>query len=243
MRRALALLLLPAVALSLAASSDDGFGPGPDDVCRTLAGPDGELDTDDDIDLCTVEAFAASTNPAKVDNLAFAGAVEYPTWVREAPTQSVAQGAGNGYLGQWESSILFGEPSAENGVRYEGTFTGALESIAVDQYLFAASPSLFGEYGVIAVLEVDGAEVYRSDFVEGDAVPVEPGGNAVQIAKLAFTGLLPLTADGGEHEIAITVTPYFIGDDSVYVWGTTEAPTAITFNPESLSGYGTLSGF
>ncbi|MFP5309653.1 MAG: hypothetical protein ACLGIR_08750 [Actinomycetes bacterium] len=240
MRRVLALLLVPAAALSVAASSADGFGPREGDVCRVLSGGDGVVGTDDDITLCTVKGFAASTNPAKADNLAVTGAVDFPTWVREAPAQSVAAGAGNGYVGQWETSLLEGNPDATNGVRYEGTFDGALESIAVDQYLFAASASAFAEYGVIAVLEIDGMEVYRTDFVEGDLVPSVSGGSAVQIAKMAFTGLLPFTVDGGEHDIAITVTPYFIGDDSVYVWGTTEAPTSITFNPGNLSGYGLL---
>lgn len=230
-----AVLVLPVLLLATA------FSPTPADVgdCTTIDDPR-STDTEDTLELCESRAWFTSDNPAKADNLASVGVTDFPTWDDSEPA-SVTTGSGAGFLGQYQTSLVTG-PDSTSGVTYVGTVDGALDALAVEQYIFTASEELNGQYGIILTVEVNGRTVYASDFVEGDFAPIEAGGDAVKVFRFALTDVLTEgQAYEGTQEITINITPYFFFDEGIFVYDAAEAPSNITFNPGDLTGFATLS--
>lgn len=228
------LFLLTALALTGTA-----FGPAAVGDCTTIDDPRSQ-DPDVVLELCESQAWFTSANPAKADNLASVGATDFPTWDAEEPA-SVTTGAGAGFLGQYETSLATG-PDSTSGVTYAGTVEGALSSIAVEQYIFTGAQELNGQYGIVLTMEVNGRTVYESDFVAGDFAPIEAGGDAVKVFRFAVTDVLfEGVAFEGTQDVTMNITPYFAGDEGVFVYDAAEAPSNLTFNATDLDGFATLS--
>lgn len=191
-------------------------------------------------EFCTQQVWF-TTGDSKAGNLAAAGATGYPSWSTEAPTQSVAQGAGGGYATMGAPRQLNGESDPAMGALFKGTFTGDLENLAVTMYLFAPGrDSAAGWYGGVDVV-VDGTVVHTAD---ADGIPLTSGGNAVQKVDFAVQGLHKwITKAGLEtgpdvvHEVELFVTSYALASTTaLIVYGTTEVPSSMTFNVEDLTG-------
>lgn len=230
-----AVLVLPVVLLATA------FGPTPAEVedCVTVDDPR-STDPDVSLELCESQAWFTSANPAKADNLASVGASDFPTWDDSEPA-SVTTGSGAGFLGQYQTSLVTG-PDATSGVTYVGQVEGALADFAVEQYIFTAAEEVNGSYGIVLTVEANGRTVYASDFVEGDFAPIEAGGDAVKVFRFAVTDLLvEAGAYEGMQDLTINITPYFVGDEGIFVYDAAEAPSSITFNPADLTGFAKLS--
>lgn len=173
-----------------------------------------------------------------------AGALGYgslPSWNTTAPA-SVTTGSGGGYLGNIASEIVLGDHTAESGPTFEGTFTGPVDTIAVDLYAFANPAD--AKQGLRVQILVDGEMVHE----DGDAfdVPFKPGGQAARQLNFAVTGINGVmqaygldTSAEKEHTVRVNVVPFFVGDDAVYVYDAAEAPSGILFNAaaEKLSKY------
>lgn len=224
---------LPLAALTLA------FAPAADAPCTEI--PDAATaDPEDTIAFCEATGYFSSANPAKADNLAVTGATDFATWTDAAPA-SVTTGSGAGYLSQYQTSLVIG-PGSESGVTYVGDFTGAIDSIAIEQYAFTAADEINGQYGIVLTLTIDDRLVYESDFVAGDLAPIEAGGDAVDVFRFAVTDIFADAATrDGDHTIEVNITPYFVGDEAVYVYGAAEAPSSITFNATDLAGFARIS--
>lgn len=231
-----AALALPVAMLATA------FAPAAVGDCTTIDDPRSE-DPLVTIDLCESQAWFTSDNPAKADNLASVGLSDFPTWDDTEPA-SVTTGSGAGFLGQWQTTIPNAASDEVSGVTYTGTVEGALDGFAVEQYMFTAadqtSPPQYGAtaYNMVLTVDVNGRTVYASDYVAGDSAPIEAGGDAVRVFRFAVTDLLVEgAAFEGTQEITINITPYFPGDEGIFVYDAAEAPSNITFNPTDLSGF------
>lgn len=219
---ALAGLGLTALALPAAAEPAEGC------YVRVVDGPQ----------YCTQQVWFTPSD-SKAGNLAATGATGFPTWTTTAPTQSVAQGAGGGYATNGVQRQQQGESNPATGALFQGTFTGDLENLAVTMYLFAPGRQQDDSYyGGIDVV-VDGERVLR---VDEEFLPLTSGGSAVKKIDFAVSGLPRALARAGvasgpdvEHEVELFLTSYPLATTTaVFVYGTTEAPSSMTFNLESL---------
>ncbi|HEV3473901.1 MAG TPA: hypothetical protein VG602_00830 [Actinomycetota bacterium] len=178
------------------------------------------------------------------------------TWNTTAPTQSVQEGAGCGYL----------EPGAARGgnqqtvydAPFVGKFTGNLRDLTVELHNLALGR--VRPPGSLFVIRVRGS-------IDGTPIFPETAGRSVTIApvvsstgaseKLLFTikgigcarevldaegnvvdvktaGLATEDGDGAaEHELILTIDSFYTQQASAWVYDTTEVPAGITFNPPS----------
>lgn len=175
------------------------------------------------------------------------------TWNATAPTQSVQEGAGCGYL----------DPGAARGANQQtiydapfvGTFTGNLRDLTVELHNLALSRARTGSMFVIRVRgSIDGTPIFpetAGQFVNVTPVPSSTGasekmlftikglgcasevldaeGNVVDVKT---AGLATEDGDGAaEHELVLTIDSYATNQASAWVYDTTEVPAGITFNP------------
>jgi hypothetical protein len=217
-----------------------------------IAVPEAEADTDAEADgdtdeepvLCESQVFFKPAD-TKVGNLAGQGLDGTPTWDDQAPTDSVATGAGGGYA-TFRAGELFdvpGDPTYKP--TFQGTFTGPLDTLAVDLYLFSPVYQRTGtEFPLLVSVKIDGKIIAFHDSEEIDT-PIQPGGDAAALIRFALTDLyevmerrgLDLSHDA-EHTMEISATARYFGDgNSVFVYDTTEVPSGMTFNATDLEGY------
>jgi hypothetical protein len=234
------LLLALACVLALAAPFAVGAEE-PADDCRLA-----DSDDPDSTELCRSQAWFVPAE-TKVGNLGAFGLTGLPTWTDEEPAQSVTEGAGGGYHGNFAVDIVY-PTSPEAGVTFEGTHTGPLDAIGVTLHAFLPQKNVSGAgtHGFTTELIVDDEPIV---FASGPHdVTITPAGDAVFEMQLAFTDLLRDieayvgTGPDTEHTIRLNVTPYYSTDNAIYVYGTTEVPGGLVFNPtaEEIEGLFTL---
>lgn len=226
-RLALALAVGAAGALALPAAAEDAEAPAP---CYQLVvdGPQ----------FCTSQVWF-TPGDSKAGNLAAAGAATWPTWTTEEPTASVTSGAGGGYATNGAPRQQSGESNPATGALFKGTFTGDLDNLAATMYLFAPGKQQDPTYYGGVDLVVDGTRVLRTD---DEFMPLEPGGNAVLKTSFAVAGISQAMQRAGletgpdvVHEVELFLTSYALATTTgVFVYGTSEAPSSMTFNVEGL---------
>ena len=230
-----ALLSLAATALAFA---EPVVADGADAHCELIRGAQTE-DTTDDVEACRQDVWFHGTGlPA--DNIDNAQGT-FATWDTEPPASSVAEGAGNGVLAN-STLHQFGSPFDEREAFVaSGTFTGAIDDVAVELYLFTPgtniddpnNPVVRGDYSVDAQLNVDGVTVAT---IADEVVTLEPAGEALQRITFAFrdvSDVIELVGDlEGEHAVEIRVHgTTIISDAALIVYDTTEVPAGMVFNP------------
>lgn len=234
MRRPARLLLIAAAVTTLAAGSaladepTSSTEPGVEvpgvEVTETPTEPTGPVFTEQRV------YFHQATT--KAGNLGALGADSLPSWDTTAPA-AVTTGSGGGYVGNIATEIALGDHTAESGPTFEGAFTGLIDSLAVDLYGFAnpASP----DQGIRVQLLIDGELVHED--ADAFAAPWNEGGQAVRQINFAITGIHDLmelygmnTTPDAEHTVRLNIVPFYVGDDTLYVYDAAEAPSGITFN-------------
>lgn len=171
----------------------------------------------------------------KAGNLAATGQTEFPSWDTEEPTASVTEGAGGGYLGNGTAWQMQGAYDPAVNPTFHGSFTGNIESLAIDMYLFAPGRQNDETFPMGVSITIDGEQVVWVPSVD---LPLEPGGDAVLRTEVLFTGLDAAMEDFGvtsdettEHEIELVLTPYAIATTTaILVYDTTEVPSGMVFN-------------
>lgn len=181
---------------------------------------------------------------SKAGNLGATGATGFPSWSTEEPAQSVTAGAGGGYATVGVGRQQNGTSDPATGAQFEGTFTGALDNLAVTMYLFAPGrqeeAGYPGYYAGIDVV-VDGKVLKK---VDADGIPLTSGGNAVQKIDFTAAKLDTLMQKAGlangpdvEHQVQLYITSYSLATSTaMLVYGTTEAPSSMTFNVADVTG-------
>lgn len=222
------LAVLPLAAVTVAAG---------DDGCRTVD-PDGVADTGDEYVLCEVQTWFHAAD-AKVQNASYVNedAVPLPSWDENPPAGSVSGGNGGGFAASAQGDTTSGRLHAT----FEGTFTGELDVLDVDLHLL---------YGLFAVYRPD--DIQMTVYV--DEFPVFSG-TGIAVRTTADTANTPVTfkqefalvgirdslksyglPTDGEHTVRIEVRPHFLDSGNwAYVFDTTEVPSGILFNPETIT--------
>ena len=188
---------------------------------------------------CTQEVWFHQAQ-TKAGNLAATGQAAYPGWNTTKPTASVTSGAGGGYLtngAQWQLQSTKNEAT---GATFVGSFTGAMDNIAVTMYMLAPGKQQDPSYSLGVVMEVDGKVV---GTVSSADAPLRPEGSAALRTDFVLTEI-PMamqtagitTGDGVAHAIKLYITAYPIATTTgVFVYDTSEVPSGMTFNvPGSL---------
>lgn len=177
----------------------------------------------------------------KAGNLAVLGASGFPSWSTDAPTQSVQQGAGGGYLMPYGASLAE-DHYEETGLTTEGTFSGCLDTMLFELYAFlptnrtGTSGSLAeSPFNGVVTLDIDNVRVGYATEVEMATVP-NPGGSATYRLRFAYTGIhaamTRLQLDpASDHELRFNVIPRYANtNNALFVYDTTEVPAGILFN-------------
>jgi hypothetical protein len=211
-------------------------------VVALLALPAGASEPTDpeegEIELRTEEAFflCGETKVQDVDDLDGL----YATWGPDAPTQSVTEGAGCGsadspFMQQTEGNLY--------DATWVGSWTGALDSLTLHLHNIYVGPARTGEPFQLKVrLFVNGRALHGEDGADVAVRPVRSSTGASELLEVTVTdiGLVTERDVTRRHQIGIVVhsgTPRSTGPTvtdtaSAWVWGTTEVPAGITFNPE-----------
>lgn len=247
LRSCLALLAL-APAVVAATSAGD---------CRDLSG--GGATT---VEVCEATGWFEPSGDARVGNLGglatAAGQSEpaLPTWGPEPPDASATEGAGALHTAHAGAAQSDDAAHGIAGARFEGTFTGNLDTVALDVYMVTshefdeylppgsghASRSCQGAmacegiYPVLLTLEIDGREI---DLGEVDAYlyPPSTGGNILAMRfRVAVTGLFDGHDDpSAVHDVAVEVVPH--EGETTLLFDATEWPSKILFNPADTTSY------
>lgn len=230
-----ALLALSLLAWEVPSQTDEDVATA--EACWLAEGAATSEDETDDREVCRLETwFHRAESPfGNVDGVALES---FPTWDTTPPEQSVAEGAGGGYLSNSVLDLAMpGDPN--NAATFEGTFAGSLENMAVTLYAFVPGRSADGaDHSTHIILYVDDMQLPLVDL--GDQpVNTTAGGHAVLKLDFAFTGIHDLLEGYGmdpgdaetEHQIRLQVASwYHARDESIYVYDTTEVPSGIVFN-------------
>lgn len=224
-----------AIAAFPLAASMLAIAPPPEAPCYVLDARD-PATADDDVKACRAQGYIHG-NETRIGNVAATGHDDFPSWDATAPTTSYQAGGGAMYVG---ASIMDQAPSPMDpsmAATYEGEFTGQLDSVAVTQYLISpVDHYVYGDYYFRVRVEVDGENVYESDFIEGDVTTFEETGDGIGRFQVAVTGLynaLPHLRSDGEHDIRITINPFVPGDEAIFVYDAVEVPSNVIFNAPS----------
>lgn len=244
--RALSLLSVGLLAVSALAFSDPIVSPDAAEECRLIRGAE-TTDTTDDVSVCRQDVWFHAT-AARLGNAA--AVTDYPTWDTTPPDTSVTGGAGGGTLAT-STFHQTTQPHDPNGAFVaDGTYTGAIDTLAFELYLFPPAGMAQGEttFRVDAQLTIDGEAIGNI----GDlTVPMETAGDAVQRIRFAWTDLADaielwgLQLDG-EHDIRVSVHGTGLATNGAFfVYDTTEVPAGMVFNidPADLGDIPTVPAF
>jgi hypothetical protein len=197
-----------------------------------------EEDAEEGVELRTEEAFflcEGETPVQDVDDLEGRPA----TWGPDAPTQSVAEGAGCGsadspFMQQTEGNLY--------DASWQGTYIGAIDSLTLHLHNIYVGPARLGDDFQLKVrLFVNGRALGGEDGLDVAVTPVRSETGASELIEVTVEGI-GLTSETDEtrrQRIGIVVhggTPRVTGPTvtdttSAWVWGTTEVPAGLTFNP------------
>lgn len=122
-----------------------------------------------------------------------------------------------------------------------GTFTGNLETIAVD--LYYAGP--FGSVCGMALawdIEIDGVEILRTNQAEPSADLKEEAAGQLRRVRFILTNLhatmdlydVPI-GDGVEHDIYLNFANFYACNEAVWLYDTDAAPSGMIFNMDPVS--------
>lgn len=235
MRTALAVALSTLLALALAVSVASAQEV--DEECRLVRGADTTEDATDDVEVCRGQVWFHQAT-TKIANLAGQGQDSLPSWDTNPPQTSVTGGAGAGYLGSslYQST---GEPDPTYHPVFEGTYTGPIDTLLVDFYLFPPNRMVENATGQTDFFRVDANLIVDGNLFATYGqlhVPLEDGGNAVKRIRFAWQDLYRAfeqqrIAGAGEHTVRLEIVGTGIGTDgAIWVFDTTEVPSGIIFN-------------
>jgi hypothetical protein len=211
--------------------------------CRLIRGA-ATPDTADDVQVCREDVWFHEGG-SKVGNLAFTGQVSYPAFDTTRPTASIQSGGGAAYFGNELTQYGLGQDHPVHSVWFEGTVDGPIDNLAVDLYVITpGGDPVIGQYRLYTTLRVDGTTIYRSPYVGGDVATFSPGGQLGGAIRFAFTDLYEALeasdlAGAAQHSVRLAVSPYFVGDDAIYLYDSTDYPSGGIFNiqPTFLGAY------
>ncbi|MGH2691351.1 MAG: hypothetical protein ACRDHM_02500 [Actinomycetota bacterium] len=204
--------------------------------------------------------FFHCTGPTKVQNVNYQLAGGSPSWNTSEPTQSYTQGGGCGTL---DTFLYVADPESVYDAAFKGTFTGNLRNMTVrlhnlllgrirttentqlairllidgEQYIPSVASQPYGsQVDVAPVLSSTGLSELLEFSITGLGSATEVTDSQGNVIDIETTGLATEDGDGtAEHEVVLTVTPFFTPYSNAFVWDATEIASGISFNPPTLA--------
>ena len=201
-------------------------------VALSATGASAYYDEDLEIDFVESEAWftPATTGLGNADH----ALGEYLGWSPEAPTAAQSGiTVATAHAGLLDIVV---DGQRENGsFTAQGTFTGYVDTIALDLYYDSPTDNLCG-MALAINLDIDGTEVLAMDTLAFVTVASESAGD-YYVAKVALTEIhAALTALGAagaadtEHTVQIVATQYPLCQEALWLYGSTTAPSQLRFN-------------
>lgn len=194
---------------------------------------------------CTLQVWFHQ-GATKAGNLGATGATQYPSWNTTKPTASVTSGAGGGYATQGVPRQTASDPATDPYVlpTFKGEFTGDIDNLVAEVFIIApatAAANTPGAYSGSTELTIDGKKILLPTSVDLSLEPV-PGNNAAMKATFAITDIAPAMADAGlasgpdaVHDVVFGFGAFgLVSATGVVVYDTTEVPSGLTFNVQTL---------
>lgn len=159
---------------------------------------------------------------------------QIPTWGLAAPTAALQDGGG---CVEYENTLTnTGSYTSPHDLVYQGTFVGNLKQITFELYLASPGSASVAEGTATANLLVDGAVVHTATQT---VFAPQTSGNYKKIV-FHYTKLDKLFADQDgdgdtEREILWNFSS-FNEQQNLFLWGATDAPAKIVFNPATVVG-------
>jgi hypothetical protein len=210
--------------------------------CRLIRGAETPDVTTDDTSVCRQDVWFHDSG-TKAGNLAASGEVAGPTWNTTKPTTAATAGAGGGYFQNSVTEIVTAEFGEESGPTFSGSFTGDIDSIAMDLFVLDPRRTATSDTGTVRVkLEIDGMQVYAD--AEATDVKASPAGNLrrVQVAYTdvfeALKGSGVVTGPAQQHTVRVSVLVFYFGDEQIIFYDAAEAPSGLIFNHEDPAAAG-----
>jgi hypothetical protein len=211
--------------------------------CRLIRGAT-TPDPADDVQVCRQDTWFHASG-SKVGNLAVTGQQPYPTFDTTMPTASAQSGAGAVYVANELTQYGLGQDHPAHSVWFEGTFTGPIDNLAVSLHLITpGGDPVIGTFRLYTTLRVDGVTLYKSPYVGGDVAAFDPGDQAGGSIRFGFTNMYAALeanelSGNAQHSVRLAVSPYFVGDDAVYLYDAVEWPSGMIFNlqPNLMGAY------
>lgn len=200
------------------------------------------------------------TDPTKVQNVNYQLGGGSPSWNTSAPTQSYTQGGGCGTL---DTFLYLADPESIYDASFKGTFTGNLRNMTVrlhnlllgrirttettqlairllidgNEYIPSAAGQPYGsQVDVLPVLSSTGLSELLEFSITGLGSATEVKDAQGNVIDVKTTGLATEDGDGTtEHEVVLTVTPFYTPYNNAFVWDATEIASGISFNPPTLA--------
>ena len=183
--------------------------------------------------------YFACTGDAKVQS------DQAETWTTDAPTDSFQSGAG---CGSADVGAFSGRQSGHEVDFFGGgTHTGAIQAVNVELHsLLLTRLRVAPAPGMEVELTVDGKDLIGPDVVFRPT-PVLSSTGLTEAYRLSIAypsetdedgnelPAPPLIESTGEHTISIRISSAFVDYQNVWVWGATEVPSHVEFDPVSLS--------
>jgi hypothetical protein len=164
------------------------------------------------------------------------------TWDRTAPTQSVTSGAGCGTI---DSPFMQTTDPNVYDAAWAGSFTGNLDTLNVELHNIYVGPGrATGQLTASVRLFVDGEPLFEELGKEVAFTPVRSATGASEMIRFSISNIGFLSeTDNVEHQVSLLMHggatqnrgPTLTDTLSGWVWDTTEVPSGITFNPETLN--------
>lgn len=150
------------------------------------------------------------------------------SWDTTAPDTSFTAGAGCGYY----DNVLSGGTGVFSAT-WTGTFTGNLDAIDVELHrLIAGAGGSVTAPQLVAILTIDGKEVYNGDINIDPFLASSTGASESAIFSFSKLGYLAEDGDGEKtRSITLTIDSYNEAQNA-WVFDAEEVPAGLVFNPE-----------
>lgn len=165
-------------------------------------------------------------------------------WDTEAPTKSVAAGAGCGTV---DSPFLQPGPGNIYDATWTGFFTGNLDTVNVELHNIYVGPGrATGTLDASVKLFVDGEPLFGDLGKDVSLKAVRSTTGLSEMVKFSITNIGYVSEDQNiEHEVSLVMHggtarnrgPTVTDTLSGWVWDTTEVPSGMTFNPPALNEF------
>lgn len=158
------------------------------------------------------------------------------SWSPTAPSASYTTGAGCGYLDP--GPIIGTRSDTAYDMSVGGTFAGAVDTINVELHNLLVGQARLSQGTPLKLrMLIDGEE--RID----PAAPIEFEGTTElsesglsEKVTFSITNLkLPAVAEGDERQFVLDIGSPYLDSSNAFVWGATEIPAHVTFNPVKLA--------